>query len=869
MEGFFTTEQVKSLSRPDGKVRSCLRCGRSSKCSSPKIPIYGEGKKKLMIVLPYPSEMADKKGQPCGQHFRKLQSLLKENKIDIHTDCWVTYAVRCSGTNILGEAIECCRRFLLQSITHYAPSAVLIFGMEGVISLIGSRWKKDLGGIEKWQGWQIPDQELKTFLCPTYSLHSLDGKNTEPYEICISKAIHKAVMCLNREFPAFKEPEVVYLEDLQELNTISAPITAFDYEATGKKPHGAGHKIVCASIAVSPDKVYTFLMPKSPQERKPFTDYLKNENICKMAHNMKYEDTWSRVRLRTEVKGWSWDSMLAAHIEDNRSGICSLKFQIYIKFGIVDYDSEINPYLRAEDDKDSNAINKVEELLSTEEGTRKLLKYCAWDSALQYRLAMWQRQYMSHTTGQTEISPICSDFMSAYTLMHEGALAFSKAEGNGLRIDVDYIHSTQASLTRKADRLERKIKESDFFKKWSMSKKTPVNIDSNAMLAEYLYNVLKIEPKKFTDKGTPSTDEEALTMLHIPECDMLIQRSKFTKLRDTFLEGFLREQVNGVMHPAFNLHLVKTYRSSSSNPNFQNIPKRDTFAFTTCRNAIYPRKGCQLLEMDFSGMEVSIAACYHKDPNMLAYLNDPTKDMHGDMAAQIWCIDNFDKHKDSHSMLRKSAKNAFVFPQFYGDYYKNNADGLCTWAKLPHSGKWSAKDGIELEEGIHLGQHMISKGIKSFDAFVEHMKEIEDHFWNVRFQKYGEWKEAQWQFYLENGYVPLKTGFVVQGVMNRKETMNYPIQGAASHILLWSFIELTRQLEERGMKSRLVGQIHDAMDLDVHPDELEEVYKMIVQIATIEVRKRFKWINVPLRIDAELCEVDAPWSTKKEWEPTI
>ena len=72
----------------------------------------------------------------------------------------------------------------------------------------------------------------------------------------------------------------------------------------------------------------------------------------------------------------------------------------------------------------------------------------------------------------------------------------------------------------------------------------------------------------------------------------------------------------------------------------------------TTRKALYPRPGHQLLEVDYSGLEVRIAACYHKDPVMLKYINTGY-DMHADMAAQIFMIDDFDKHKpDDHVSFR-------------------------------------------------------------------------------------------------------------------------------------------------------------------------------------------------------------------------
>ncbi|KKL05637.1 hypothetical protein LCGC14_2604030, partial [marine sediment metagenome] len=120
-----------------------------------------------------------------------------------------------------------------------------------------------------------------------------------------------------------------------------------------------------------------------------------------------------------------------------------------------------------------------------------------------------------------------------------------------------------------------------------------------------------------------------------------------------------------------------------------------------------------LLEVDYSGLEVRIAACYHQDPNMLKYINNPASDMHGDMAKQIFKLPKLDKAITEHKVLRDAAKNGFVFPEFYGDYYKNCAESMaCNWGELPQS-RWKEGQGIKMPEG-YLSDHLIAKGIKSY-----------------------------------------------------------------------------------------------------------------------------------------------------------
>ena len=195
----------------------------------------------------------------------------------------------------------------------------------------------------------------------------------------------------------------------------------------------------------------------------------------------------------------------------------------------------------------------------------------------------------------------------AYNLLHNGVLAFSRAEQQGIRVDMDYVERKKAWLVRKMDKLEEEFKETKLFKHWQHSSKSKVNINSNAQLAYFLYNVKKIEPVKFTPTGQGATDDEAITQLNIPELELLSNRTRYKKPWDV-LNGFEKEQVDGYIHPFFNLHLVRTFRSSSDSPNFQNIPKRDEEIMQICRKALYPRPGHQIVEIDFSGLEVKIAA---------------------------------------------------------------------------------------------------------------------------------------------------------------------------------------------------------------------------------------------------------------------
>lgn len=635
----------------------------------------------------------------------------------------------------------------------------------------------------------------------------------------------------------------------------------------------------------------------------------------------------------------------------------------------------------------------------------------------------------------------------AYKLFHEGVLALGRAHEHGMTIDVNYCERKKRQLTKRIKKYREEFEASAFFAQWRQAYGAKTNIDSSTQLAHILYDILKIKAVKQTAGGRGSTDEDALSRLNIPEVDILLKMKKLIKVRDTYIDAFLREQVDGVLHPFFNLHTTKTFRScvaegsnvlvpgfcqnplsvyttkkiekikkkdivfcasrdeeenhisfvcgkvtwagktgckkivelsfknlntqeivkirvtpehrimsfvnpltdedpftwkeakdfipgqdfvigcfiaesepskvvmrltnnaitsekylyevpyacidmqqlgevdvydievqgfhnfivdgiivhnSSERINFQNIPKRDKEAMRATRRAIYPSKGNQLMESDFSSMEVRLSCAYNNDPVLKKYVTNPDSDMHGDMAEQIFFVDKLDLSNPGHKTLRQAAKNGFIFPQFYGDYYINCAENAGhKWGKLP-KGKWKKTDGIEIAEGYTLAEHLMSHGIKNYSSFEDHMKSIERDFWGRRFRVYQAWKEKWWEEYQRKGYIDLLTGFRRTGIMTKNECINTPIQGTAFHCLLWSFIEIDRILREQNWKTRLIGQIHDSMVFDVCPDELEHIKKVVRQVSCFAIRDHWKWINVPLDIDIELYPVDGPWDEKKE-----
>jgi hypothetical protein len=133
------------------------------------------------------------------------------------------------------------------------------------------------------------------------------------------------------------------------------------------------------------DKAYAF--PMQYVDRKLLKQVNQHKKIKKIASQMVFEQTWCRQILKHTIRPWGWDTMLGSHILDNRSKICSIKFQAYVRYGVLDYSSHLEKFLKSDKKKGGNAFNTIDEAPLDE-----LLLYCGIDSLLEYWCAMDQME---------------------------------------------------------------------------------------------------------------------------------------------------------------------------------------------------------------------------------------------------------------------------------------------------------------------------------------------------------------------------------------------------------------------------------------------------------------------------------------------
>lgn len=418
--GFFNSKNIVKSKVNPRSPQSCASCGLYQNCRSPRMKPFGRFGKKIMVVLPFPTRLDDLKGKPLlGKKGDGLKKLFKEVGILLNRDCLVTFACRCFSEEDdypSPNHIYCCRRSVISTIKKHKPKVIILMDNQAIQSVIGYSWKDGIGSILKWRGYGIPDRTLNAFLFPVFSYNFVlskeekRGKNLA--KVLLKKDLKEAVKALDKPFPK-KDPmedKHLYIRKPRELELLlkditKAPLSSFDYEGNTLKPQKDTSKLASASICYGSWK--GFKSVAFPLLDKRFINLFAKFLISKTrktAHNLPFEDQWSYFKIK-EVQNWFWDSAVAAHILDNRSGVVGLKFQSYVNLGIEDYDALIAPYLKS--DKRTNgaySINRIFEFIE-EYGMEEVLKYNTYDSIYGFILTLIQLEKIYGKAKATRILP--------------------------------------------------------------------------------------------------------------------------------------------------------------------------------------------------------------------------------------------------------------------------------------------------------------------------------------------------------------------------------------------------------------------------------------------------------------------------------
>lgn len=380
-------------------------------------------------------------------------------------------------------------------------------------------------------------------------------------------------------------------------------------------------------------------------------------------------------------------------------------------------------------------------------------------------------------------------------------------EQTGVSIDTEGLKETSMEYTKRMQHLESEIHE--------LSGVPDLNISSPRQVGEVLFDHLHLmaKPKK-TKTGQYVTSEEVLESLRTahPIVEKILQHRGLKKLLGTYIDALplLIKPETGHIHTTFNQAVTQTGRLSSSNPNLQNIPVRDSEG-KEVRKAFIPEHGELFFSADYSQIELRIMAHLSGDANLLSAFTNG-QDIHTATAAKIF-------HKsieDVTSDERRKAKTAN-----FGIIYGISAFGLAERIGCSRSEAKALIDGY-------------------FESYPGVRRYMDKSIAMAREKGYTETLLGR------RCHLPdINSGNAIVRGYAERNAINAPIQGTAADIIKIAMIRVASRMKKEGVSSRMILQVHDELNFTVPVSEKELIERLV-----LEEMQNAIVLSVPLIADA-------------------
>ncbi|MFI0236771.1 DNA polymerase I [Streptomyces sp. NPDC016845] len=322
------------------------------------------------------------------------------------------------------------------------------------------------------------------------------------------------------------------------------------------------------------------------------------------------------------------------------------------------------------------------------------------------------------------------------------------------------------------------------------------NLGSPKQLQEVFFGELDLPKTKKTKTGY-TTDADALAWLaqqtdHELPVIMLRHREQ-AKLRVT-VEGLIKTiAADGRIHTTFNQTVAATGRLSSTDPNLQNIPVRTDEGRAIRRGFVVGEGYESLMTADYSQIELRVMAHLSEDEGLLEAFSSG-EDLHTTVASQVFGVG---RDAVDAEMRRK------IKAMSYGLAYGLSAFGL------------SGQLNIEPGEARVL-----------MDTYFERFGGVRDYLRRAV-------DEARATGYTETmlgrrRYLPdLNSDNRQRREMAERMALNAPIQGTAADIVKIAMLNVDRALNEAGLTSRMLLQVHDEIVLEIAPGEAAAAEELV------------------------------------------
>lgn len=568
---------------------------------------------------------------------------------------------------------------------------------------------------------------------------------------------------------------------------------AFDTETTGLDPMRA--QLVGISLALQPHEAFyipvghlaNLLQTPKQLSRSIVIERLRpvfeDETIEKVAHNGNY-DMVVLANAGVWVHNLAFDTMIAAYLLGEREiGLKALAF-----------------------DRLKEQMKRIDELIGS--GSKQITmadvpiadaaSYAAADADMTLRLR-------DGLTRELQELGLWSLFASVEMPL---VPVLARMELTGVAVDVAVLREQSRELGEDLQRIEKQI-----FAEVGHE----FNVSSPKQLSSVLFEELQLPKTRKTSQGY-STDAQALESLRAshPVVDRLLEYRQLAKLKSTYLDALpgLINPRTGRVHTTFNQCTASTGRLSSSDPNLQNIPTR-TVLGRNVRRAFIARlyeEPALLVSADYSQIELRILAHITREP-LLVDAFQREEDIHRATGATLFGV-SIDEVTPEMRALAKQINFATI--------YGLSAQGLSQRTDLSIS---EASDFIK----TYFARY---PGIKAY---------LQETIERTRERGYAETLLGR------RRYIPDITSrnFNIRAGGERAAT-NHPIQGSNADIIKIAMNRIQDELEQRGLRSRMILQVHDELIFECPLSEVAEVAELARTLMPQSIE-----LSVPVRVDVK------------------
>lgn len=367
---------------------------------------------------------------------------------------------------------------------------------------------------------------------------------------------------------------------------------------------------------------------------------------------------------------------------------------------------------------------------------------------------------------------------------------------------------------REKERLDKLVGRYEERKAKALASLEPFSIDSNAQLLWLLRDYYGLPVKNF--EGKESTGVAVLKKLAKStgrsDIELLLEYRKQQKLATSFYPSYKEMNNAGTLHCNFNLDVTKTGRTSSSNPNLQQVPG-------DLHDLFVARPGYQLITRDLSGIEPALIAYYSEDPALCdVLLRDGN--FHSFCAQLFFGLECSENEVPAKYKAERKAAKFLDLSRMYG------------------SGVIKAQQTLRTHN-FHWTEGQTKERLQVFDARFSDVKD---------FKRAVDRRAEQ---------APIKTMFGFKRDFTNDvdniymQAFNGLIQGSAGQLLLAGAKRAQDEYDTLGLDAHVLLFVHDECVVEAREEHVEEAARILEHCMT-DFPLDTKYGRIPLKVEGNI-----------------